>query len=126
MKLSVPFSVDTEFKGSIRNVALIEKKTTRSVTAFSRASHFGLALIPMAIGQVYVQAKDYFDRGPFPEWLGYTGFARTMTQYDYSGWNHFITVMLFALGIGGAIAILRAVGQAEKYEIDRLKEISKE
>lgn len=93
-----------------------------SAPAFSRAYHFCLALVPMVIAQGYVQFKDYWDRGAFPEWLGYTGFAKGMVLIDYNGWNHLLVVGLFVFGMGSAIAVLYGIDRLEKFETEHSPE----
>ncbi len=84
--------------------------------SFSRWQHFAWVLAPSLFAQIYLQLDDYLARGPFPEWLGYTSYAKTMAQFDFQLGSHVALVALFVVGVGGAVAVLHQIKRLEEWE----------
>lgn len=82
---------------------------------FSRASHFILILAPMALGVIYILARDYWVGQSTPS-QGITDSIRISLLYGRTAWLRMGILALWLFGIGGGLFLVKGLSTLEKWE----------
>jgi hypothetical protein len=97
-------------------LSVVNEVQTKSNDDFSRASHFGWALLPMWVGVTYLFLKDM---GRISEITvsSVSAIPLTYTSLDSSFVGHLLMLGLFFFGVGFGLWILRNITKVEEQNL---------